>query len=160
MPDDADSRRSALRERSDQPSIDLSVALDLLPGGILPDGELSTSSAEALAKRRIAGKRRRAPLESRLVAEEHPGPAVLDDRTIALDVRSEHGATEPERLEHRVGHAALRKGAIHDDIGLGQERAHLRVRNCADVASPRTRRQVTLQSLTHDGIEHRADVDE
>src|SRR4030095_2821140 len=114
MAEGGDASRSVLPPRADQPAIDLSVAFDFLVERIPPNHELSTRPAEANSTLRIAGERRRHPLELRLVAEEQPRLAVVDDRTIAVDVGREHGATEPERLEHPVGHAHPRTRAVHE----------------------------------------------
>ncbi len=129
-------------------------------GWILPHDEFSTSSAQATSKLRIADERGCATLELGLVAEEQPRLAVLDDRTVPRDVRSEDGAAQPERLEHRVGHAALRNRAVHDHIRLGQERTHLGVRDRADVARPRDRRQGALQPIGYTRVEHRTSVEQ
>src|SRR6267378_2865016 len=89
--------RGLLHQRPDQPAVDLPVAFDLAVGRILPHDELSTSSAQATSKLRVADERGCATLELGLVAEEQPRLAVLDDRTVPRDVRSEDGAAEPER---------------------------------------------------------------
>src|SRR5439155_1448478 len=72
-------------------------------------------------------------------AEQESGHAVIDERAVSLDVRGEDGPAEGERLEHGVGHAALGDGAVEDDVGVGDQGAHLMVGPGPEVASPYAR---------------------
>src|SRR5919108_6592634 len=115
---------SSRRDR-DQLSIDVEIAVNLPRRRIPALDELASCGTQAGAEGWIGRELLRARLELSLIAEAEAGDAVLDQRSVALDVRREHRATPRQRLEHGVGHPTLGDRTVQHDVADCEQRAHL-----------------------------------
>jgi len=140
--------------------VDLEIALGLARRSESGFHKPPARLPEAPSKGRIGGQLLDASREIGLRAEEEPGHAVLHQRAVAGNVGSEHGASEGERLEHRIGHAAFGQRTVEDDIDGLEERGHGGVRYRPQVARPWTTAERLLQALGLPRIEGRSRVPE